>query len=220
MTYTVISEKIRQKIIGGEFSTEKLPSERYLANHYKVNRLTLRKALNKLEKENYIYRINRKGAFIGSRADTLKDKNIIFLAFNAEQQQSLLANILFTFSQSANRNKFNITFLAIENIGEVCSILKETIINTSASYIIAGGNITEAAANTIMAAGTPVVFIGETADKSKSGFKENESSVNAIANEVTSFLTKRNEDTKNAYITLSSETGRFVLKGVNFSLGR
>lgn len=58
-----IKQAIQQKIYPPD---SKIPSERELATHYGVTRVTLQKAMHVLEQEGYIERIHGKGMFVAS----------------------------------------------------------------------------------------------------------------------------------------------------------
>lgn len=63
--YIQISDTLLDKIESGELTPgERLPSERLLSDMFDVNRLTLRKALSRLEKHGVIIRKHGKGNFI------------------------------------------------------------------------------------------------------------------------------------------------------------
>lgn len=61
----VLVEKIKQ---GTYLEHEKLPSERALCDIYKVSRITVRQALNELEREGFIYKMHGKGTFVAPKA--------------------------------------------------------------------------------------------------------------------------------------------------------
>ena len=63
--YYLIKQKIRKMIDEEEFKTnEIIPSERDLMCKYNVSRITVRKALNDLVNEGYLYKIQGKGTFV------------------------------------------------------------------------------------------------------------------------------------------------------------
>ena len=67
--YHHIEEDLRSLIFSEEWHTgDKLPSENELAARYEVSRQTIRKALEALEHEGYIYAVHGSGRFISERA--------------------------------------------------------------------------------------------------------------------------------------------------------
>ncbi len=69
--YDVVQQKIRERILCGEW-TGTLPGVKQLALEYDVNFMTVNKAINRLEEENLVYRIPRKGTYVRQQ------KNILF----------------------------------------------------------------------------------------------------------------------------------------------
>ena len=69
--YDVVQQKIRERILCGEL-TGTLPGVKQLALEYDVNFMTVNKAINRLEEENLVYRIPRKGTYVRQQ------KNILF----------------------------------------------------------------------------------------------------------------------------------------------
>jgi DNA-binding LacI/PurR family transcriptional regulator len=62
--YEQIARALQRNIKSGLFPSGKLPPERFLAEYFNVNRLTLRKAMKLLEAEKWIFRMGRRGTFI------------------------------------------------------------------------------------------------------------------------------------------------------------
>lgn len=63
-----ISDWLREKIDSGDYEVdEKLPSEKQLGNRFDVSRVTIRRALQTLEHEDYIYRRQGLGSFVQER---------------------------------------------------------------------------------------------------------------------------------------------------------
>ena len=76
--YYKIIEDIKHQIITGKYKTgDKLPSEMWLMDHYKVSRVTVRKALKMLVEDNYLLDKSRKGKFIASRFLDYADNSLI-----------------------------------------------------------------------------------------------------------------------------------------------
>lgn len=64
--YYQLKVDIKSKIEDGTYQeNEALPSENELIEQYGVSRITVRKALDELAKENYLYKIQGKGTFVG-----------------------------------------------------------------------------------------------------------------------------------------------------------
>ncbi|WP_018662654.1 GntR family transcriptional regulator [Heyndrickxia acidiproducens] len=69
--YEKIKQDIREKILSEEYKvSEKLPTESELMEMYHVSRFTVRHAIDELEKENFVYRIQGGGIFV----DNWKEK--------------------------------------------------------------------------------------------------------------------------------------------------
>ncbi len=86
-TYQKIAEDLKQKITVSKFAGNRLPSERTLAREYSLNRMTIRKALDILEKEEKIFKLGPRGTFIGKEpldAIETKQKTIGFVLANRE----------------------------------------------------------------------------------------------------------------------------------------
>jgi GntR family transcriptional regulator len=63
--YTQLRELLRQRILDGTYeSHEQMPSENELVVRFAVSRITVRQALNDLQREGLIFRIHGKGTFV------------------------------------------------------------------------------------------------------------------------------------------------------------
>ncbi len=63
--YSQLKELLRAKILDGSYSSHsQMPSESELGKTYKVSRITVRQALNDLQKEGLIFKIHGKGTFV------------------------------------------------------------------------------------------------------------------------------------------------------------
>ncbi len=66
--YLDIKEQLIKQINDGKYlENESLPSERVLSIEFKVSRMTARRAIDELEKEGFVERIERKGTFVKSK---------------------------------------------------------------------------------------------------------------------------------------------------------
>ena len=61
--YEVIENNLKQAILSHEM-TGKIPGERVLAKEYGVSYMTLRKAVDNLVAENYLYRVPARGTYV------------------------------------------------------------------------------------------------------------------------------------------------------------
>jgi GntR family transcriptional regulator len=63
--YNQIKDLLRTRILQGTYSPHsRMPSENELSNHFSVSRITVRQALNDLQKEGLIFTIHGKGTFV------------------------------------------------------------------------------------------------------------------------------------------------------------
>lgn len=99
--YILIMDYIKGKILSGELKPgDKVPSENELAKRFEVSRLTARKALERLEYEGIVTRIQGLGTFVASFPNTLKGKKIGVLISNYQDTRAaMLFGILKTFQK-------------------------------------------------------------------------------------------------------------------------
>lgn len=85
--YLQLMESIISEIETDNYKeNEKLPSERELCTLYDVSRITVRQALQELEREGYIYKLHGKGTFV---APGSYNQNLIKLYSFTEEMKSL-----------------------------------------------------------------------------------------------------------------------------------
>ena len=66
--YRQVKHMIRDKILAGDYVPgTQIPNEFYLAEQYRVSRLTVNKAIGELVQENWLYRDRGKGTFVNDR---------------------------------------------------------------------------------------------------------------------------------------------------------
>lgn len=65
--YSSIKEDLKEKIISGEYAVaQMLPSERALCEKYRASRMTVRRAIDELQYEGLLYKIQGKGTFVSN----------------------------------------------------------------------------------------------------------------------------------------------------------
>ncbi|MFC1534108.1 GntR family transcriptional regulator [Thermodesulfobacteriota bacterium] len=75
--YHQIATNLKGKILQGHFEPGKpLPSENALAEAYKVTRVTIRQALDSLEKEKFIFRLRGRGTFVSDELISLEPSHL------------------------------------------------------------------------------------------------------------------------------------------------
>ncbi len=76
--YAQIHEKLRRQIESDEFQAgAAIPSERELAEMYKVSRMTARQAINALKSEGFVYQERGVGTFVSKRKLDIHTRNLI-----------------------------------------------------------------------------------------------------------------------------------------------
>lgn len=85
--YLQLMEDLIKKIESGQYEeNDQLPSERELCNRYQMSRITVRQALQELEREGYIYKAHGKGTFVAPKTYS---QNLIKLYSFTEEMKKL-----------------------------------------------------------------------------------------------------------------------------------
>ncbi len=120
--YKRVAGEIRDRIAVGDFRPEgKLPTERAFCELLQVSRVTVRSALQELEKEGLISRVQGAGTFVAQDADkgSLLDRHSICLVFNDYRGgvglfvNPYAAMLLEGLKKAASRLSFKISILPI-----------------------------------------------------------------------------------------------------------
>lgn len=84
--YYQLKEELRRKILAGEWiEGSKIPSEAEICEMFDVSRITVRKAIEELQDENYLVKKQGKGTFVQSRS--IGQKLHKFYSFSEELKQ-------------------------------------------------------------------------------------------------------------------------------------
>ncbi|WP_027108993.1 GntR family transcriptional regulator [Lacticigenium naphthae] len=84
--YLQLMEELIQKIENKDYvENEKLPSERELCEMYGLSRITVRNALQELERDDYIYKLHGKGTFVSPKS--YKQKLVKIYSFTEEMKK-------------------------------------------------------------------------------------------------------------------------------------
>lgn len=84
--YSQLMDLIIDQIEKGHYKADdQLPSERELCHTYEISRSTVRQAIQELEKEEYIYRLQGKGTFISP--ERFKQNLLDFYSFTEEMKK-------------------------------------------------------------------------------------------------------------------------------------
>lgn len=105
--YEEIAKELRQRISIGEFhKSRRLPSERALCDQFKVQRNTVRQALNQLEKDGYIWTDAKRGSFIKAESAITDRKTV--LAYIHGDPNPALVHLMEGLVQTVTKAKFSV----------------------------------------------------------------------------------------------------------------
>lgn len=98
--YTQLYEILAEKITSGEWKpNDCMPTERELCERYNLSRITVRDALDLLEKDGYIYRRQGKGTFVAVRPIEQKLTKLYSLRESIEARGMISSNKVLSFKQ-------------------------------------------------------------------------------------------------------------------------
>lgn len=164
LIYLSIAETLRKRIHSGKFKSGRLPSERMLSEDFKVNRLTVRKALKYLESERIIHRKSTKGTYVGERRDkhahTVGNKALAFVLCRRSRIDPFHAETLSHLEIEAGKRGWRLILFQIGSAEEIASRLAPSVRSGSLDGIIFTGLADPPIAASIRALGMPNVLLG------------------------------------------------------------
>lgn len=140
--YILLANQLRQQIAEGRYSIDdKLPQEKVIATNYNVSRITVRNALQKLEDEGFIYRIQGAGTFVkDNKPADIKSNNMTLELFDFKMLDVELTNFEVKKAdkevrKELNLNEFDMVYEAIRNIKKEDEIIAYQVIHLPAKII-------------------------------------------------------------------------------------
>ncbi|MCK5845357.1 MAG: GntR family transcriptional regulator [Victivallales bacterium] len=161
-TYEKIADDLRSRIEGREFASGKLPSERELAEVYKVNRITLRKSMDLLKKENLIFRDGTRGTFVGKRRNPSARKNLIvgFVLVGRSKMDQIHSVTIMELERKLRGSNSNMMLFTVSEEKEVDSVLVPAVRDGLLDAIVFTGLVSPGIAAKIADLGLPSVLLG------------------------------------------------------------
>ena len=139
--YEQIARTLQRNIKRGLFPSGKLPPERFLAEYFDVNRLTLRKAMKLLEAEKWIFRMGRRGTFIvkGDQFGGITKRRVFAYVLAGENNfSSVYSNSFATLSRRLVAVGGSLLFYAVKNMDELLPLEQATMGHGVDGIFIAG----------------------------------------------------------------------------------
>lgn len=135
--YKQVKDIIKNKIKASDFKQgEKIPPERELSNILDVSRYCVRRAIQELEKEGYLYRIQGNGTFISEKqANGFKNKHIgvIMAHYKEEFQLKILRGI----GKRLQEDDYKMTLLDTDNdFQKECQYINKLVADEVSGLII------------------------------------------------------------------------------------
>ena len=160
--YEQIARTLQRNIKTGLFPSGKLPPERFLAEYFSVNRLTLRKAMKLLEAEKWIFRMGRRGTFIvkGDQFGGITKRRVFaYVLAGDEQFSSCYSNSFASLSRRLVSVGGSLLFYAIKNPDEL-GPLEEATMGHGVDGIFVAGKMNVAMIEKIRSWEVPLVVLG------------------------------------------------------------
>lgn len=139
--YEQIARTLQRNIKTGLFPSGKLPPERFLAEYFSVNRLTLRKAMKLLEAEKWIFRMGRRGTFIvkGDQFGGITKRRVFAYVLAGEDEfLSRYSNSFAALSRRLVAVGGSLLFYAVKNLEEFGPLEEATMGHGVDGIFIAG----------------------------------------------------------------------------------
>jgi DNA-binding LacI/PurR family transcriptional regulator len=159
LIYQHIAELINQNIDDGSL-VGRLPSERELADRYGASRVTIRRALDILLDANVVYRLARKGTFVGRNQGTTipVKRRIGFFIFGTEPltyyENSLIAGL----SRRCGATGYQLFIETFADNHELQQRFGAVYRAENPDLIIISGALSQVSAQFITAAGIPILL--------------------------------------------------------------
>ena len=128
--YEQIARSLQRNIKSGLFPSGKLPPERFLAEYFNVNRLTLRKAMKLLEAEKWIFRMGRRGTFIvkGDQFGGITKRRVFaYLLAGEDNFHSFYANSVAELSRQLSKVGGSLLLYTARDLDEIGPLQEATM---------------------------------------------------------------------------------------------
>lgn len=110
--HLLISESLRQQIVGNEYSSGRLPSERQLMSQFNASRITVRRAIANLVDQGLVVRQHGKGVFVKEQHKVTRSLSNPFAFFDEDMAR-----------QEVTSSIKSLSFEVVEPAAKVCQKL-------------------------------------------------------------------------------------------------
>lgn len=160
--YEQIARTLQRNIKRGLFPSGKLPPERFLAEYFSVNRLTLRKAMKLLEAEKWIFRMGRRGTFVvkGDQFGGITKRRVFaYVQAGEDDFSSTYSHSFAALSRRLVAVGGSLLFYAVKNLDEL-GPLEEATMGHGVDGIFISGKMNVAMIEKIRSWEVPLVVLG------------------------------------------------------------